>query len=89
MWAPSKGTPHFFNMLLKLPTPVCVCYYLHLFKNSIISFHTFSVEEMLSLSLGVWISKLSGPNETQSRLSIFPEMIPHSSPAWIDRKSVV
>ena len=44
---------------------------------------TFSVEEMLKRSCGVWMSKLSGPKEMQSRFSIFPEKIPHSSPAWM------
>ena len=47
------------------------------------NFHTRSVEEIESLSFGVWMSKLSGPNETQSRFSIFSERIPHSKPAWI------
>ena len=37
------------------------------------NFHTRSVEEIESLSFGVWMSKLSGPNETQSRFSIFSE----------------
>ena len=33
------------------------------------------------LSFGVWISFISGPNETQSSSGIFPAKIPHSTPA--------
>ena len=69
-------------IIFKIPPDTPQIYFIYFsaktaFRNS----HTLAIELILIFSSGVCTSHMFGPSEIQSNPSIFPERIPHSSPA--------
>lgn len=63
--------------------PLFLFAYLDLRRTSNMKAQTRCTEATLMRSLGVWISRSSGPMDTQSRPGSLADSRPHSKPAWM------